>query len=306
MSLRFKSSILPLLIGFLITGCQPIEVATISRTEVVTEKDLVSVYLLAEHLGLKVMETTNTYVTLKNSTNTVLIFTHSGGQFYANGKPIGPVGQIEKINDNLFVPESIEPQIRAAMRTTAPLRYPADLSGCVVIDPGHGGKDTGAISSGGFYEKTVNLQVAKKVEYLLKERGLDVIMTRTEDSFIDLNQRAELANRNDAKLFVSIHADSTDDRSTRGFTVYVARSSSRRSHSAGDAIAQVMTETGLSDNGVREADYRVLVNTKCPAVLVELGYLSNLREAWLLVENAFQNHLAQAVSKGICEAIGTY
>lgn len=304
--IRFKSAILLLLAGFVIAGCQSVEVTSTDQTTVVTETDLIGVYLLAERLGLKVTETADTHVTLKNSTNTILIFTHTGGKFYVNGKPIGLVGSIERIEGVIFVPESIVPQIRAAMRTTPPLRYRADLSGCVVIDPGHGGEDTGAVSSDGSYEKTVNLQVARKVGYMLRQHGLDVIMTRTNDRFIELDSRAEIANRNNAKLFVSIHADSAYNRSARGFTIYVARSASRRSHSAARTIAQSMKATGLSSRGVRKADYRVLVATKCPAVLVELGYLSNSWDARLLTNNRFQNSLAQAITKGICGAISAF
>ncbi len=190
------------------------------------------------------------------------------------------------------------------MRPTVWPEYPGKLSGCVVIDAGHGGKDVGAISCLGFYEKTVNLSVARKVASLLRQRGLKVIMTREGDEFIELEERAAIANRNNAQLFVSIHCDSMEKSSKQGFTIYVARSGSRASRQAAEAIARAMAKTGLDNQGVREADYKVLIYTQGPAVLVELGYLSNYQEAGLLKDSSFQNRLAEAIAKGISDFLG--
>ena len=175
------------------------------------------------------------------------------------------------------------------------------MSGTVVIDPGHGGKDPGARSILGFYEKTVNLSVALEVARLLEQKGLRVKMTRTNDYFVELEDRAAIANDLNADLFVSIHSDSFPKSSRRGYTIYVARVASSSSRRAANAIARSMSGTGLNSFGVQTAGYHVLTGTRGPAVLVELGYLSNRREAALLRSTSFQNRLAQAVADGICD-----
>jgi N-acetylmuramoyl-L-alanine amidase len=277
------------------------------RATYIMRQDLVSVDLLASRLGLDVDSVNSTHVTLKNSANTVMIFTHSGAQFFVNGKEIGPVGQIEYTGGKYYVPEGLTGQIRPLLRTAATytLSNPCGrrLSGTVVIDPGHGGEDPGAISVKGFYEKTVNLSVARKVAARLRQCGLRVVMTRNSDRFVELERRAEIANQYNADLFVSIHADSSLTRTYKGYSVYVARQASFASQKAARAIARNLHGVSPDGNGIKQADYRVLVKTQMPAVLVEMGYISNHGEASLIATDSFQNRIAEAISAGICETI---
>lgn len=302
--MRFKSIISLVLVSLAIAGCQQPQVTTPGEGLLAPEKTI-SVYQLAERLGLKVTDITDTHVVLKDSTNTVLIFTYSGGQVYVNTRAIGETGRVDKVGGSVYVLESLVGRIRAAMggavRPSVRPEYPGKLSGCIVIDAGHGGQDPGATSCTGYYEKTVNLQVARKTASLLRQRGLKVVMTREGDEFIELEERAAIANRNNAQLFVSIHCDSIERSSKQGFTIYVARSGSRASRQAAEAIAQAMAKTGIDKQGVREADYKVLIYTQGPAVLVELGYLSNYQEAGLLRDSSFQNRLAEAIAEGIID-----
>ena len=253
---------------------------------------------------MKVVETTPTYVKLQNSTHAIMIFTHTQGQFFVNGKSAGDVGEVEKKYGQIFVNENLTSKIRRALKQSPQTRYPTKVYGHIVLDAGHGGKDPGAIGVNGYYEKNINLKIAKKVAYQLRQRGLEVTMTRNDDTFIELNHRADIANRNRPNLFVSIHSDSCLNRSVRGFTVYIAREASADSHSAAGTIETAMRRTGLNSRGVEKADFRVLVRTRCPAVLVEMGYLSNYREAALLVDDRFQNQVARAIVNGICQAVG--
>ena len=302
-----KLSILITLVGFGIAGCQQPQVTTPGEGPLVPEKSI-SVYQLAGRLGLTVKDITDTHIVLKDFSNTILIFTYSGGQVYVNTRPIGETGRVDKVGGSVYVPESLAARIRAAMggvvRPTPKIEYPGKLTGCVVIDAGHGGDDPGATSCTGYYEKTVNLQVARKVASLLRQKGLQVIMSREGDEFIQLEQRAAIANRNNARLFVSIHSDSMENSSKRGFTIYVARSASSAARQAATAIAREMTKTGLDNQGIRQADYKVLIYTEGPAVLVELGYLSNYQEAGLLRDSSFQNRLAEAIANGIAGFLG--
>lgn len=287
-------------------GCTDTRVLPPGETYTFTAREnLVSVDLLASSLGLQIAEKNHTHITLKNNANTVLLFTHSGSSFFVNGTEIGPIGQIDNVGGTYYVSESLTEQIRSALNSKPVYSHtpPKQLSGTVVIDAGHGGKDPGAISIHGFYEKTVNLAVARKVSMLLKQRGLNVVMTRNSDRFIELEQRAEIANMHRADLFVSIHADSHMDRSIKGYTMYVANDASYGSVRAAKAISKRMTKVSSNGKGIRREDFRVLVKTKMPAVLVEIGYISNHGEASLISNNSFQNRIAEAISDGICDVI---
>jgi N-acetylmuramoyl-L-alanine amidase len=267
-----------------------------------TGAQTLSVEDLAIRLGLQIEERNESFVVMKDAANTVIVFTHTDGRFFINGKPLGSVGQIHRQGDTVYVLETLLLQIRAHLRPSAqipPLEPPRRAQGMVVIDPGHGGRDPGAISVTGVYEKHVNLQVAAKIARLLEQRDVGVKMTRWHDHFVELEDRAEVANRLEADLFVSIHADAAESRQAEGFTVYVANAASSATRRAAHSISQAMVLTGAVSRGVREADYRVLVTTRGPAVLIELGYLSNPREAVRLSDDAYQNRLAQAIVGGI-------
>jgi N-acetylmuramoyl-L-alanine amidase len=151
----------------------------------------------------------------------------------------------------------------------------------------------------GVYEKGINLQIATKLAASLRQTGLRVTMTRRDDRFIELEDRAAVANRLDADLFVSIHADSAPNPSARGFTLYIANDASSDSYAAARRIARAMAGTGLENRGIRREDYRVLVRTNGPAVLIETGYLSNRQDSAKLQDSGFQDELAAAIAAGI-------
>ncbi len=279
------------------------------------EPQTVTIPRLAGLLGLRISETRPTHVKLKNSANTVMIFTVSGGRVYVNAKQVGTIGEIgrpapsavEGTEGRVRVPKSLVSSIRSSMQKPAagPLRrLTGSSSHCIVIDAGHGGKDPGATSILGDYEKGINLKVARKVAALLAERGFKVKMTRTSDRFIELQDRAYIANRLGADLFVSIHADSFPKSSRRGYTMYVAKVASQESFSAAASIARSMSRTGLNSHGTQTANYKVLIGTRGPAVLVEMGYLTNRREARLLKSPSFQTRIAEAIADGISDHFG--
>ena len=271
----------------------------------------VSMSQLASRLGLTVQKAGSPYYELTNANNRVLLFTHQGGRVYVNGTEVCPVGAATQVGGVTYVSELLVPKIRGYLISGSytPSVVTPDagayhsVSGTVVIDPGHGGKDPGATSYHGYYEKTVNLSIARKVASYLENRGARVIMTRNSDTFIELNERAEIANRAGADLFVSIHADSHQNSSQNGYTIYVARSASWSSKKIGIAVDQAMGQTGLASKGMRNADFRVLVRTACPAVLIECGYLTNPSEASLLYDSQFQDRIARAIADGIIASL---
>ncbi len=264
---------------------------------------------LAARLGMRIQERDATFVVMRNTANTVIVFTHPDGRFFVNGRPVGSVGPVQKDGNATYVLATLADQIESSLRSAPPLTPPVVVPPrrpttpkarlTVVVDAGHGGQDPGTIGSGSLQEKDVNLAVARKVAALLEQRGIGVVLTRSQDRFLELEERAAIANQHNADLFVSIHSDSAPNRSVEGFTVYVARGASPDSRQAAQAIQRSMSATGSDSHGIREQDYKVLVQTTCPAVLVELGYLSNAADARRLQDNAFQNRLAQAITDGI-------
>ncbi|MCI0499327.1 MAG: N-acetylmuramoyl-L-alanine amidase [Planctomycetales bacterium] len=271
----------------------------------------VSIEQLAAKLGLSVQKAGTPYYELTNANNRVLLFLNDSGRVYVNGRAVGSVGTVRQVGGSYYISELMVPKIRGYLATsynppgqTGPSpKIPGALTGLVVIDPGHGGRDPGATSYLGYYEKDINLNIGRKVASYLQQQGIKTVMTRNSDTFIELNDRADVANRVGADLFVAIHADSNGDRLHRGYTVYVSRSASWASKKTGQNIESSMANTGMSSKGMRNADYRVLVRTKCPAVLVECGYLSNPSEAALLYDSQFQDRIARAIADGIVRSL---
>lgn len=267
----------------------------------------VSVWQMAGDLQLQVVEATPSSVRLRDERNSVMIFAGPPGQAYVNGKRVGLSGGMVHCGGVMFVPVALKHDIRSALAPkpavpVMPVEPPAVARlGRIVIDPGHGGHDPGAPSAIGVPEKIINLAVGKYLAEALRRRGADVIMTRGDDTFIELNRRADIANENRAALFVAVHADSAASRSAQGFTVYTANNCSERSSSAASAIARRLGAAGIDGRGVKGANYRVLVRNSCPAVLVEIGYVSNLSEARRLTDETYQMRLAEAIADGAAE-----
>ncbi|OKP82351.1 N-acetylmuramoyl-L-alanine amidase [Paenibacillus sp. P3E] len=170
----------------------------------------------------------------------------------------------------------------------------------VVLDAGHGAKDSGAIGVTGKYEKNFNLAVILKAAALLKqENNIDVVLTRSDDTFLELKDRAGMANNLKADLFISVHANSSASSVSSGSETYFQRDASK-------ALANVMHKylvqaTGLSDRGVRYGNFHVIRETTMPAVLLEVGYLSNKGDESLLFSEDLQNKVAAGIVAGIKE-----
>lgn len=169
----------------------------------------------------------------------------------------------------------------------------------VVLDPGHGGEDPGAVV-GEAQEKDINLAIALLVRNQLAEQeGVVVLMTREQDVYPSLTDRADFANREKADLYVSIHANSLEDNSYAGiFTFY--HPDKRSSRTPAETIqAAVTAASGGLDRGVRSEDYAVLRETDMPAVLVETGFMTCPEELALLLDADYQKLLAQGIAEGI-------
>lgn len=167
----------------------------------------------------------------------------------------------------------------------------------VVLDAGHGGSDPGAKSVSGKWEKEFTLSVVKKVQAILAgESKINLVMTRVEDTYPTLDDRVNAANSLQADLFLSVHGNSYKPE-INGTETYYYRSDSL--DFAKVLHKQVAAATGFKDNGVRIGNYKVIRETTMPAVLLEVGYLSNKSDEPAMYDEAFQNRVAAAIAASI-------
>ncbi|RAP78369.1 N-acetylmuramoyl-L-alanine amidase family protein [Paenibacillus montanisoli] len=170
----------------------------------------------------------------------------------------------------------------------------------IVLDAGHGGEDAGSIGQKGTFEKEVTLDTVHHIRDELKERtGADVVLTRQEDEFVPLEQRAAMAGENNADLFISIHYDAFESKDVAGMTTYYY-------HNSDLTLAEVMHDALLGgvdvkDRGVKEGNYQVLRENVKPALLLELGYISNKAEEERMNSEAFQTAVSHAIVNGIID-----
>ena len=212
----------------------------------------------------------------------------------------------------------------------------------VVIDAGHGGKDPGAIGVTGMQEKTVVLDVARRLKKLLEAAGVKVTMTRQDDTFISLAERTAIASRSKAELFFSIHANASPVRGVHGAEVYclkdlgtLEKNEAQRQanhklmfknlamkkgslslediiedmlYTHKQSVSPVLAENlvdGVAqtakaqDRGEKQSRFFVLRNTLIPAVLVEIGFVTNPKEGRLLKTDDYRQRIAEGLAKGI-------
>lgn len=167
----------------------------------------------------------------------------------------------------------------------------------VILDPGHGAHDRGA-AIGYVYEKHLALDTARRVEQLLKQEGLKVIMSRNRDVFIPLQDRSALGNRYGNAIFVSIHYNYSRGGSGAGVETYYH-------HAAGYTLAAfiqayLVQRTNMTNRGVKNASFHVIrATTKNPAVLVECGFVSNPNERARMLTGEFRARIAEGIAQGI-------
>jgi len=171
----------------------------------------------------------------------------------------------------------------------------------VVIDPGHGGKDSGTFSKARrgprVLEKVVALDVGLRVDQKLRAAGFHTVMTRRSDVFIPLETRARISNAQTNAVFVSIHFNDSPKRGIHGIETYY---NSTPSIPLAEKLERNLDSMpGLSDRGVKHANFRVLRMNQYPAVLVECGFLSNKSEAVRVASADYREHLADKIADAI-------
>jgi len=178
----------------------------------------------------------------------------------------------------------------------------------IVIDPGHGGSDSGAIGPNKTQEKTITLAVAQKVQALLEKAGAQVLMTRQtdkdvyapDDSAVDeLRARTLVANDNKADVFLSIHINAFSNPTVGGTATYYYPKSKYDVMLAQSIQNNLVTASGLQNRGRRPARFYVIRNTEMPAVLTELAFISNPNEERIINLPQFQEQMAQGIVQGL-------
>src|SRR5438067_7792362 len=163
-----------------------------------------------------------------------------------------------------------------AIMRHAPLKNTSKTFSTVVVDAGHGGKNSGAYRRYGPPEKVVALDVAQRLNRKLRESQLKTVMTRDSDVFIELNDRVAIENAQKNAIFVSIHFNDSRRRGIRGFETYYHSGASF--DLANQIQSKLMTIPHSANRGIHTANFRVLRLATCPAALVECGFLSNRTE----------------------------
>ncbi|TDM13052.1 N-acetylmuramoyl-L-alanine amidase [Macrococcus lamae] len=162
----------------------------------------------------------------------------------------------------------------------------------VLIDPGHGGSDQGASSKAGTLEKEVTLKTSLMLRDKLKAEGAHVVMTRDSDEYVKLKDRKGVAD-----AFISIHSDALEESSPHGLTVYY---NSKSQKPFADTLHLAIKEkTLLSDRGVRQENFQVIRQTKIPAVLVELGYISNPTDETMMNDKVYRQLVTTSIVDGV-------
>ncbi|BAQ60951.1 N-acetylmuramoyl-L-alanine amidase [Geminocystis sp. NIES-3708] len=181
-------------------------------------------------------------------------------------------------------------------------RPPNQSRALVIIDPGHGGKDVGAVGIGSIQEKQIVLSISQQVARILEQQGIQVRMTRDSDYFISLEGRSEMANRLNADVFVSIHANSAgaSKPGVSGYETYYYQN--------GRNLAQIIhrniiRRVDVRDRKIKQARFYVLRKSNMPSVLLETGFVTGTEDAAKLTNSSFQRQMAEAIAAGIIEYV---
>jgi N-acetylmuramoyl-L-alanine amidase len=265
-------------------------------------------------------------------------------------KPVAPPGK----EDSQIPPQPPpEPQQAKQPKSTAPVTDPEPLAPksltrefgltakTIVIDPGHGGKDPGALGSNNLQEKSIVFSISQKLREVLTAKGYTVLMTRDANRFIPLKKRTEFATQHKADLFLSIHANAAQNPKAKGIETYYLdvtstdkaseKIAARENVNSGYSIQELETllggliresksedskrlarhvqdtlvqNTGAIDRGVKHARFVVLIGTKVPAILIETGFVSNPVEGRKLATSAYQHKIATAIAEGVDKFLG--
>ncbi|MEL1253862.1 N-acetylmuramoyl-L-alanine amidase [Flavobacterium sp. DGU38] len=171
----------------------------------------------------------------------------------------------------------------------------------IVIDAGHGGHDFGA-TLGGFEEKALVEKISKKIKALNKDENIEIVLLRDGDHFMELSERVSIINNLKADLVVSLHVNTSKDSKKRGFEVYVSNKNEQFKEAStlkAKKLLSTISNQSLAKGEVKEAPFYIMKNSNCPAVLIELGYLSNENDRNYITSEIGQNELAAQILESV-------
>jgi N-acetylmuramoyl-L-alanine amidase len=177
----------------------------------------------------------------------------------------------------------------------------------VVIDPGHGGKDSGDVGLEDLRESDVVLPISLQVATILNKQGVTTKLTRSSDTFVGLDERLEISKRAKASMFVSIHANSIDNNpDAQGLETYHYDNTSKPLATAvhGNILKEISATKPLVDRQVRRARFLVLRKSTIPAIVIETGYITNATESTWLANPEYRDRMAVAIANGILKYLG--
>jgi N-acetylmuramoyl-L-alanine amidase len=251
-------------------------------------------------------------------TNFFVVFETDSRKLMFDGRLIWMNAPMTKSTGDFALSQPDAAAVGVLLRPSQPLA----AAGCstVVLDPGHGGKDTGAIGSNGICEKKINLDIARRVAKRLKSSDLILRLTRKRDSTLTLDDRTTRAKEWGADMFVSIHLNSAKNTNASGVEVYTLPATGYPSTSgesptnacpgniydstslllASSIQTQMMARVdGAINRGIKHARFDVLAAAPCPAVLIECGFVSNVADMEKLRHEEYLDSVADGIAQGI-------
>ncbi len=261
---------------------------------------------------------------------------------YVDGRKAVLDGPVVRQDGRIRLPPDFPGKILPVFREKE--KQIATLYKNILLDPGHGGKDPGAVGRSGLFEKDVVLDICRRLKTNLEAMGLNVMMTREGDRFVSLDERAAMAGRIGADLFISVHANSERGHSAKGFEVFYLRpvpedmvhytylnrenraaltryafehdnpvledivfdllydhKQAESQKLAGIISRRTSAELQTGNRGIEGAGFRVLKNTLIPAVLVEVGFISNRGEEDLLKTGSYRQRIADGLTQSLAD-----
>lgn len=203
---------------------------------------------------------------------------------------------------SFFIYNVTKPNSNKQTAETVTYQNANKIDKCIVIDAGHGGIEEPGCTFANVYEKTICLKIAEKLRDKLEKEYSRVIMTRTEDVNVYLNERARIANREKGDIFVSIHQNALeDDDITSGIETWYNPIKDYQSKKLAQIIQDnVINSTGANDLGIKDGKELIVIkNTEMPACLIETGFLSSTKERNKLITEEYQNKIVDGIYNGI-------
>ena len=222
------------------------------------------------------------------------------------GKAVGSTFISQQIDDTVYILEVCITENEVAMASySRSITKNVDRDYYkVFIDPGHGGYDNGAVENG-VLEDEINLQISKKIEAKLKAKGVQVKMSRYDDTYLSLTDRTRMANNWGSDIFVSIHQNSATNSSANGIETYYYSSRQDSRALATEIQNDLIQATNGVNRGVKTANYAVIKTASMSSSLVECGFISNQTEAINLSSNSYQDKVADGIVNGIMDYLET-